>query len=61
MKIRMENIGKVTKEDVQRVARQSLDNDKFITLVLGNLKNFDKPLDTLGKVTPIDVSIPPEN
>jgi len=57
----MENIGKVTKEDVQRVARQSLDNDKFITLVLGNPKNFDKPLDTLGKVTPIDVSIPPEN
>jgi zinc protease len=57
----MENIGRVTKEDVQRVARQSLDNDKFITLVLGNSKNFDKALDTLGKVTPIDVSIPPDN
>jgi zinc protease len=57
----MENIGKVTKEDVQRVARQSLDNDKFITVVLGNAKNFDKALDTLGKVTPIDVSIPPDN
>jgi zinc protease len=56
----MDNIGKVTKEDVQRVARQALDGDKFITLVLGNQKGFDKPLDTLGKVTPIDVTIPPE-
>jgi zinc protease len=55
------NIGKVTKEDVQRVARQALDTDKFITLVLGNQKSFDKALDTLGKVTSIDVSIPSEN
>ena len=54
----MENISKVTKEDVQRVARQSLNNDKFITVVLGNPKAFDKPLNTLGEVTTIDVTIP---
>lgn len=56
----MDNIRKVTKEDVQRVARQSLVNDKFITVVLGNQKDFDKPLSTLGQVTTIDVAIPPE-
>jgi zinc protease len=54
----MENIRKVTKEDVQRVAGQSLNNDKFITFVLGNQKDFDKPLTTLGEVTTIDVTIP---
>ena len=54
----MENIRKVTKEDVQRVARQALDKDKFVTLVLGNQKDFDKPLSTLGEVTTVDVTIP---
>ena len=57
----MDNIGKVTKEDVQRVARQSLNNDKFITVVLGNQKAFDKPLNTLGEITTIDVTIPADN
>lgn len=54
----MENIRKVTKEDVQRVAGQYLNNDKFITIVLGNQKDFDKPLSTLGEVTTVDVTIP---
>ena len=57
----MDNISKVTKEDVQRVARESLNNDKFITVVLGNQKAFDKPLNTLGEVTTIDVTIPSNN
>ena len=56
----MDNISKVTKEDVQRVARESLNNDKFITVVLGNQKAFDKPLNTLGEVTH-DVTIPSDN
>jgi zinc protease len=57
----MDNIRRMTKEDVQRVARQALNNDKFITVILGNQKGFDKPLSTLGQVTPIDVTIPPEH
>jgi zinc protease len=55
-----DNIGKVTKADVERVARQYLNNDKFVVLVMGHEKDFDKPLSTLGQVTPIDVTITPE-
>ncbi|HEX9786401.1 MAG TPA: pitrilysin family protein [Candidatus Binatia bacterium] len=33
-------IGKVTREDVQRVARQYLHPDRWITVVVGNLKNI---------------------
>jgi len=28
-------------------------------LVVGNSKDFDKELSTFGKVTPIDITIPP--
>jgi zinc protease len=53
-----ENIGKVTKADVLRVAKQYLKPDQFIILVLGKEKDFEQPLSSLGKVTPIDISIP---
>lgn len=53
-----ENIQKVTREDVQRVARKYLDNEQFLVLVLGREKDFDQPLSTLGQVTPVDVTIP---
>jgi zinc protease len=56
-----ENIQKVTREDVQRVARQHLQSERFLVLVLGREKDFDQPLSTLGQVTPIDVTIPPED
>jgi zinc protease len=56
-----DNIRKVTREDVQRVARQYLKNEQFLVLVLGREKDFDQPLSTLGQVTPIDVTIPPED
>jgi len=54
----MENIRKVTKEEVQRVASPSLNNEKFITLVLGIEKDLGKPLSTPGEVTNVDVTIP---
>ena len=52
-------VEKVTKADVSRVARQYLNDNGFVTLVLGKPKDFDKPLNTLGSVSEIDISIPP--
>jgi zinc protease len=54
-----EGIRKVTREDIQRVARQYLKPDQFAILVLGKSADFDQPLARLGKVTEIDITIPP--
>jgi predicted Zn-dependent peptidase len=48
-----DNIAKVTKENVQKVAQKYLHPDKFVILVVGNEEGFDKPLSTLGKVNTI--------
>jgi predicted Zn-dependent peptidase len=54
------NVEKTTRADVLRVAKQYLgDQEKFVTLVLGNSKEFDRPLTAFGAVTPVDASIPP--
>jgi zinc protease len=52
-------IKKVTAADVNRVAAKYLHADKFATLVVGNPKDFDKPLSSLGAVKEIDITIPP--
>ena len=52
-------IEKVTAHDVDRVARKYVHPEKMAVLVVGNSKDFDRQLSTLGKVTPIDISIPP--
>jgi zinc protease len=52
------NIEKVTPADVDRVARKYIHPDKMAVLVVGNPKEFDRALSTLGTVTPIDISIP---
>ncbi|MEP7367158.1 MAG: pitrilysin family protein [Acidobacteriota bacterium] len=51
-------IEKVTKPDVLASAKKWLQQDQFITLVLGKAADFDQPLSKLGRVTPIDISIP---
>jgi predicted Zn-dependent peptidase len=48
-----DNIAKVTKEDVLRVARKYLLPEEMILVVVGDGKKFDKPLSTLGKVKEI--------
>ncbi len=50
-------IDKVTVADVNRVAKQYLKPEKFAVLFVGPGK-YEAPLDSLGKVTPIDISIP---
>lgn len=54
-------IEKVTAADVQRVAKQYVHPDRLAVLVVGNEKQFEKPLSTLGQVTTIDVTIPEGN
>jgi zinc protease len=52
-------IKKVTAADVNRVAAKYLHKDDFAVLVVGNTKEFDKPLTSLGAVKEIDITIPP--
>jgi zinc protease len=52
-------IKKVTTADVNRVAQKYLHRDQFAVLVVGNTKEFDKPLSSLGPVKEIDITIPP--
>ena len=52
-------IQQVSKEDVARVAEKYMHREKMSVLVVGNTKEFDKPLSTFGAVTTLDVSIPP--
>jgi len=52
-------IKKVTAADVNRVAAKYLHRDQLAVLVVGNTKDFDKPLSSLGSVKNIDITIPP--
>lgn len=45
-----DRIGRVTKEDVLRVARKYLRPDALILVVVGDETKFDKPLSTFGEV-----------
>ncbi|HNS22434.1 MAG TPA: pitrilysin family protein [Sedimentisphaerales bacterium] len=53
-----ENVEKVTKADVLRVAKAHLRPDTVQILVVGNPEGFDRPLSTFGDVKTIDVAIP---
>jgi zinc protease len=52
------NVEKVTIADVSRVAKQYVHPDQLAVLVVGKAADFDQPLSTLGKVTPVDITIP---
>ncbi len=52
-------IKRVTAADVNRVATKYMHRDKLAVLVVGNTKEFDKPLSSLGAVKEIDITIPP--
>ncbi|MGA8216847.1 MAG: pitrilysin family protein [Candidatus Sulfotelmatobacter sp.] len=52
-------IQKVTAADVTRVAAKYVHRDQLAVLVVGNTKEFDKPLSSLGAVKEIDITIPP--
>jgi zinc protease len=52
-------IKKVTAADVNRVAAKYLHREQLAVLAVGNSKDFDKPLSSLGPVKEIDITIPP--
>jgi zinc protease len=52
-------IKNVTAADVNRIAAKYLHKDQLAVLVVGNTKDFDKPLSSLGAVKEIDITIPP--
>ena len=54
-----ENIEKVAKADVLRVARKHLKPDKMQILAVGRPQDFDEPLSVFGPVNEIDITIPP--
>jgi len=54
-----DEVKKVTAADVNRVAAKYLHKDQLARLVVGNLKEFGKPLSSLGAVKDIDIAIPP--
>jgi predicted Zn-dependent peptidase len=51
-------IGKVTQEDVARVAKKYIHPDQLVTLVVGNSADFDRPVSSFGEVQTVDISIP---
>jgi zinc protease len=51
-------VAAVTKADILRVAKEYLKPQEMVIVAVGNPKEFAKPLDTLGKVAPIDLTIP---
>ena len=54
-----DGIEKVTAADVTRVANKYIDVSKLAILVVGNKSEIKPPLSALGKVTDLDISIPP--
>jgi zinc protease len=52
-------IQKVTSADVNRVAAKYVHRDQLAVLVVGNTRQFEKPLSSLGPVKDIDITIPP--
>jgi zinc protease len=54
-----DGIEKVTAADVQRVANKYIEPSKLAFVVVGNQSQIEPPLSTLGKVTDIDITIPP--
>ena len=54
-----DGIEKVTAADVTRVANKYIDVSKLAIVVVGNKGEIQPPLSTLGKVTDLDIAIPP--
>jgi len=52
-------IEKVQTSSVTAVGEKYLHKDQMPALVIGNTKEFDKPLTSLGPVTNVDIAIPP--
>ncbi len=54
-----DGIESVTSADVTRVANKYIDVSKLAIVAVGNKSEITPPLSTLGKVTDLDITIPP--
>ncbi len=54
----LDNIRKVTREDVLRVAKTYLKPENISFVIVGNPSGFEKPMDDFGPVTNIEVTEP---
>jgi zinc protease len=54
-----DGIARVTAADVTRVAKKYIDVSKLAIVVVGNKTEIKPPLTDLGKVTELDITIPP--
>jgi zinc protease len=54
-----DGVERVTSADVSRVANKYIDVSKLAILVVGNKTQIQPPLPSLGKVTDLDITIPP--
>ena len=54
-----DGIERVTSPDVTRVANKYIDVSKLAIVVVGNAAEIKPPLSDLGKVTDVDITIPP--
>ncbi len=52
-------VEKVTTEDVKRVVEKYVHHDQLAVLVVGNADEFKPPLNNLGPVKDVDITIPP--
>ncbi len=53
-----DNVRKVTKPELLKVAKQYWDSNKMFVVIVGNTKEFDESISSLGPVTKWDISIP---
>jgi len=51
-------VEKVTRDDVARVAKKHLQPALLSVVAVGIKEQFDKPLDVIGPVTTLDITIP---
>jgi zinc protease len=51
-------VEKVTVQDLARVAQKYIHRKKMAVLVVGNAREFDRPLASLGPVNKLDITIP---
>lgn len=53
----LESVPMVTAEEVRAMARQRIDPDKWVVVVVGNPEELGDSLDSLGRVVPLDIAI----
>jgi zinc protease len=51
-------VAATTADQVQKAAQTHLKPENIVTLVVGNNKEINPALSTLGTVTPVDITIP---